>query len=104
MGDLNNLKPEKNAVYKEVISNLENFVMIKWDGDETIIPRESSFFEFYTLGQDVEVTPLEESEMYREDWLGLRTLDESGRLHKFTLSGGHMNMQFSWFKENVVKP
>ena len=52
MSDLNNMKEEKNQDYKDIISSLDNFVMIKWDDDATIIPRESSHFGYYVLGQD----------------------------------------------------
>ncbi len=41
LADLNNLKPEKNLEYKRVITSLENFVMIMWEDDATIIPRVS---------------------------------------------------------------
>ena len=44
MSDLNNMKEEKNPEYKRIISNLENFVMIKWDDDSTIIPRVCNSF------------------------------------------------------------
>ena len=53
------MREEKNPLYKEIISNLDNFVMIKWENDETIIPRESSHFGFYALGQDNVTEPLE---------------------------------------------
>ena len=59
LADINNMKEEKNPEYKEIISNLDNFVMIKWENDETIIPRESSHFGFYVLGQDNVTEPLE---------------------------------------------
>ena len=39
LSDLNNLKPVKNPEYKRVITSLENFVMIMWEDDATIIPR-----------------------------------------------------------------
>jgi len=104
LSDLNNMKEEKNQDYKDIISSLDNFVMIKWDDDATIIPRESSHFGYYVLGQDNLTETLQETPLYTEDWLGLRTLDETGRLHFLNLPGGHMNMMFDWFKENVVLP
>jgi len=104
LADINNLKEEKNQQYKDVISGLANLIMIAWKEDTTIIPRESSHFGYYIPGQDNLTRPLEETPLYLEDWLGLRTLDETGRLHKFSLPGNHMNMQLEWFKQNVVKP
>jgi len=104
LADLNNLREEKNEQYKQIISGLDNFIMIKWEDDETIIPKESSHFGFYVEGQDTVTESMEESEMFKGDWLGLMTLERTGRLHQFSLPGGHMNMEFPWFKENVVKP
>lgn len=104
LADLNNLKEEKNQQYKDVISGLDHFVMIKWEDDETIIPRESSHFGYYVTGYDNITYSMEESDAYKGDWLGLKSLDEAGRLHQFSIPGGHMNMLFDWFKENVVLP
>ncbi len=39
--------------------------------DMTVIPRESSHFEFYYPGSDTEIRPLKESPLYYEDWYGL---------------------------------
>ena len=51
----NHGEENKNAEYKSRIENLVNFVMVMFNQDQTVIPKESAFFEFYTLGQDVEV-------------------------------------------------
>jgi len=104
LSDLNNMKEEKNAEYKRIITSLEIFVMIMWEDDTTIIPKESSLFGFYKLDQDVETEAMEDTDFYKEDWLGLLTLERTGRLHQYTLPGGHMNMKYDWFIESVLRP
>ena len=53
-----NEKTEKNASYAENFSKLENFVMVKFNNDMVVHPRDSQHFEFYYPGQDVEIQPL----------------------------------------------
>lgn len=35
---------------------------------------------------------LEDRALYREDWIGLKTLDQAGKLSKIVLEGRHMNI------------
>merc|ERR1711892_168955 len=93
---------EKVPEYKARLTRLENFVMIKWRDDTTIIPRESSHFEFYHHGQDQLIMPLGDSPIYREDWIGLKTLDDATRLHFYTIPGDHMALNQSWIAETIV--
>merc|ERR1712228_703220 len=72
-----NNEGDKVPEYRERLENLENFVLIKWEDDETIIPRESSHFEFYHLGQDQLILPLRDSPIYQENWIGLRSQEDS---------------------------
>ena len=51
---------------------------------------------------DGELVMLKDQEQYKQDWLGLRTLDEAGKLSLMTIQGDHMEIE-SWFiRENVV--
>ena len=45
---------------------LDNFVMVKFNQDVTVIPRESEWFGFYKTGQDTELETLQESLLYTE--------------------------------------
>ena len=49
--------------------------------DTIIVPRLSSWFGFFRENSTEEVEPLFDSRLYSEDWLGLRALHSSGRLH-----------------------
>lgn len=73
------------------MKKLENFVMYVFDEDTTVIPPESGWFSEVnaTTGEE---TKLKERKMYKEDWLGLRWLDERGRLVFKSTEGRHMNL------------
>ncbi len=47
---------------------------------------------------------MKDTELYKEDWIGLRELDESGRLVLGSVPGAHMHFSLPWFLDNVVDP
>ncbi len=64
-----------------------------------VVPRDSSWFSFYN-GTDL--LPLRQQPLYTEDWLGLRELEQSGRLVYADAPGQHMQFTFQWFEEHVI--
>merc|ERR1712179_352382 len=95
-------KTEKNASYAENFSKLENFVMVKHNQDSMVEPRESSHFEFYVPGQADVILPLRESPLYVEDRIGLKALDEAGKLHFMDVEGDHLQFSRQWFIDNII--
>jgi len=93
-----------NQTYKENMLSLQNFVMVKFMNDTVVIPRESEWFGYYTPGQDVEILPLEQSPLYINDVLGLKKLDESGRLWKLECEGNHLDFTQEYFIDNIITP
>jgi palmitoyl-protein thioesterase len=91
LADINNERALKNTTYATNLSKLDNLVLYLFDDDETVIPKESGWFS-YTNGTDGRVTGVREREIYKEDWIGLRGLDEKGGLHFETTEGGHMQL------------
>lgn len=65
LADINNEK-SINETYIKNLSQLENFVMIKFDNDTMVEPVDSEWFGFYKPGQSVEVERLQESRIYTE--------------------------------------
>ena len=47
---------------------------------------------------------MKDTQLYKEDWIGLRTLDGSGRLVFGSVPGAHMHFTLQWFLHNVVDP
>jgi palmitoyl-protein thioesterase len=66
-----------------------------------VVPRESAHFGFYN---GTALLALADTELYREDWIGLRALDEGGRLHLEHCPGAHMQFSLAWFEQAVVLP
>lgn len=104
LADINNELDEKNDLYKNALANLENLVLVMWDNDTTIVPKESSHFGFYVLDQDKEVLTMEELPIYKEDWIGLAALNSQEKLNKLVHPGDHMEFDWAWYMDNIVIP
>ncbi len=69
-----------------------------------MFPKESEHFAFYAPGSGSEVLPLQESAIYLEDRIGLKTLDEQGKLVFMNLPGNHLDFSDEWFVDEIVLP
>jgi len=90
LADINNERAAKNEAYAGAIAGLDNFVMVMFEEDTQIMPKESAWFEEVD-GPDGVHTPLRARQLYRQDWLGLRALDHKGGLHFRKVPGEHMS-------------
>lgn len=91
LADVNNERPAKNAAYRKNLARLTKFVMFLFEDDTMVHPRESSWFG--DVDPDTrESVPLRERQMYKEDWLGLRELDEKGALVFRSITADHMQI------------
>ncbi|XP_063220790.1 palmitoyl-protein thioesterase 1 [Bacillus rossius redtenbacheri] len=102
LADINNER-SNNTTYKENLLLVENFVMIKFNNDTVVEPKETEWFGFYKPGQISEFFTLQESDLYKKDLLGLRQLDETGRLKFLSVDGNHLQFTEEWFIDNIVK-
>lgn len=89
LADINNERALKNQTYKDNLAKLEKFVMYLFEDDETVIPKETSWFSEVN---GTEVTELRDTKIYKEDWLGLKELDKKGALQFKKTPGGHMTL------------
>jgi len=100
--DINNALPTKNQTYKNNILKLSNFVMVRFTEDTMVQPIESEWFGFYVPGQDKKVLTLQETPLYQEDWLGLKQLDQQGKLKFLSVVGEHLQFSIQWFNETII--
>ncbi|KAF2472903.1 palmitoyl-protein thioesterase 1 precursor [Lindgomyces ingoldianus] len=91
LADINNEREGKNATYAENLASLDNFIMYVFEDDTTVIPKESGWFAQTNLTSG-DVTDLRDRTIYKEDWIGLKKLDEKGGLVFKTTEGGHMQL------------
>ena len=90
-----------NLIFKFSIK-LNKFVMVKFDQDSVVVPRGTEWFGFYELGQAQTMLNYNETQLYQEDWIGLKTLDENGKVDFLVSEGDHL--QFSdKFLYDIIK-
>ena len=102
LADINNESEPRNQSYADNLLKLRNLVMVKFADDTIVIPRESETFGFYAPGQTVQVLSMNETDLYREDRIGLKRLDESGRVKVYVVPGNHLELDIKWFTNVLV--
>lgn len=101
IADINN-ELNNHPDYKERLSNLSNFVLVQFNEDEMVIPRESSLFGFYKPNQTKEIVSMEDSQLFSSDCIGLRTLAENQRLTQIRVPGNHLQFSITWFIDIIA--
>jgi len=102
LSDINNELPNKNATYKANLKTLDALVLVKFTRDGMVQPIESEWFGTYKPGQDKEVLKLAETDLYKEDWLGLKELDSAKKISFLEVDGDHLQFPTQWFIDNVI--
>lgn len=92
-----------NETYKDNLKKLENLVLVKFNQDSMVIPRESAWFGFYAPGQDRELLELQNTTLYTEDRLGLAELEAAGKLAFLSVDGDHLQISDEWFTANIIE-
>ncbi|XP_078433625.1 alpha/beta-Hydrolases superfamily protein isoform X2 [Wolffia australiana] len=100
---LNNERPtSRNSTYKARFSSLQTLVLIMFENDNVLVPRETSWFGYYADGSFGDVLPAEETQLYKEDWIGLRALNEAGRVKKISVAGNHLGISRADMRKHIV--
>lgn len=102
LADINNERA-LNETYKENLQKLEKLVLIKFTEDTMVQPRESEWFGFYEPGQSNKIQSLQDSYLYREDRLGLKKMDEDGKIDFLEVHGDHLQFSDEWFRKNIIQ-
>lgn len=104
LADVNNerLDPaQANATYKETMLGLDAFVMFRFTEDATVVPPHSAHFRLPPPNATCPSPPVpptcydepvrdEDMPLYRDDLIGLRKLDQKGKIIRDTCTGPHM--------------
>ena len=80
---------DESPVYRRNIRNLSNFVMIWSPEDKVLDPPESGKFSFFDA--NFNVIPLEETDLFKNDKLGLKHLNYIGGLHIYQTNCSHVD-------------
>ncbi|KAI9076470.1 hypothetical protein K1719_041456 [Acacia pycnantha] len=94
---LNNEYPDrKNSTYKEILGSLDNLVLIMFENETVLIPKETSWFGYYQDGS------FDTTKLYIEDWIGLKSMDEGGKVKFISVEGDHLQISDKDIKTYVV--
>jgi palmitoyl-protein thioesterase len=99
---LNNENDIKDKEIYRRFSSLEKVKLIKNKNDTVITPRESSWFTFYDF-EGNNIIPLRESEFYIQDFIGLRKLNEEGKVEFTEFRGEHILYNIVEYWEEIVE-
>jgi len=107
LAKFNNENPARvNATYKENFVKVERFAMVKAWGDTTVYPSEGSWFGEYADNSYEILHTMNETELYKNDSYGLKTVDEQGRICYETTPGDHMAFSnetlFKWLDRHFT--
>ncbi|CAA7058864.1 unnamed protein product [Microthlaspi erraticum] len=90
---LNNEIPnQRNSTYKDRFTSLHNLVLVMFEDDKVIVPKDSSWFGFYPEGEFEPLLSAQQTKLYTEDWIGLKTLDAAGKVKFVSVAGEHIRM------------
>ncbi|KAH1073411.1 hypothetical protein J1N35_025739 [Gossypium stocksii] len=98
----NEINGMRNSTYKERLASLQNLVLIMFEDDTVLIPKETAWFGYFPDGAFEPVLPVQETKLYKEDWTGLKTLDEAGKVKFVNVSGNHLQILTSDMKKYMV--
>lgn len=98
----NELEESQNATYKERFSSLNRLILIMFENDKVLIPPATAWFGYYEANSLKTVLSAKETDLYIEDWIGLRTLDEAGKVSWLSLPRGHLHINETEMSTHIV--
>ncbi|KAI0743399.1 alpha/beta-hydrolase [Daedaleopsis nitida] len=109
--EINNELPDAlNHTYADNLASLNALVLVLFSADTTVVPKETAWFGSFApeeddiMGNDEKtIVPMRLQPLYTHDWIGLRTLDESGRVMLETCEGRHMEISDACWQPLVKK-
>ena len=83
---------QDNAQYRERIQNLDMLVAVQFLQDQMVQPRNTSVFGYYKDTKYDGLVDMEETELYQQDRIGVKGLQESGKLFRCDIDGDHLQI------------
>lgn len=95
--DVNNEKASTfSSDAKERFGSLEKLVLIKFDQDTTLVPKESAYFEENGV-------PFDQTRLYQEDLIGFRKLHQENKVDFYSVNDEHMRFLDQFFVDIVAR-
>lgn len=75
-------------------------MFIMFDSDTMIYPKETAWFQ--SLGEDGKVLPLNGTDFYNKDYIGLKALNEAGKVQFVKFPGDHLQFTSEDMKKTII--
>ncbi|KAJ3228757.1 Palmitoyl-protein thioesterase 1 [Chytriomyces hyalinus] len=95
------IESHRNEQYATSLKSLNKLVLIRFEDEKTVVPAESSWFGFYNDDKS-EIVGMEGQLLYLQDWIGVRWLNENGRLDRLSQPGGHMKIDEAFLNNTII--
>lgn len=103
----NEVEDGRNKTYARNLASLDNLVLVMFTEDKMVVPKESAWFGSEAIEDESRlypwqhrfaktIVPMWEQRLYIEDWIGLRELDEQGKIVLTLCNGEHMQIGGCW--------
>jgi len=91
-----------NEQYKTNLLKIRNLVLVEFLKDTMVFPHQSEQFGFYAENDISKIIPLRESQLYINDSLGLKIMDQQSRIKFLESDTDHLQFTDQWFIENII--
>ncbi|CAD5224829.1 unnamed protein product [Bursaphelenchus okinawaensis] len=103
LADVNCARECDQDRYRKNLVRLENLVLVKFLRDTMVVPKETEWFGYYPDNNVTNVVTLRDSDLYKNDLISLKELDDNGKLHFLTVDADHLHITNEFFVNEIVK-
>lgn len=102
LAGIENARDAKNATYKANMASLNRLALVMALNDTVVYPKESEQFGFYAWGGSKDIVQFKDTDTYKNDWIGLRTLDEAGKIDMLQFEGAHVQFSNQFWNDHIL--
>lgn len=93
---------QRNQTYADRMKGVHRVVLVKFSQDTVLFPPETAHFGFFAPNDFNTVLTLNQTLLYKEDWVGMRYLVEAGRVDFISLPGNHLYLPRHVIQEKIL--
>ena len=83
----------QNSIHKSNFESLQKLVLVMAQNDSMVHPKESEHFGYFKDGSRTELVAMRDAPWYKEDWFGLKSLDEAKKIEFHSTPGNHLRFK-----------
>lgn len=105
LADMNNEKDTKNSTYKTNMISLEKYVLVEALNDTIVEPHLSESHGFWAWGskpKENQLVDMVDTDGYKGDWIGLKTLDAAKKIDRHTYIGDHLRFSSKFWDTTIL--